>query len=282
METKSYFLAVSFIALAGLSQQADAGRCAPQRHCNPARLAAAPENPSFPEMAEASSSVAAAGEAVKGLPLIAPIYSLPGGQTYGRWAAEWQQWAASNTAERHPLTDPTGQHCAERQVGQVWFLGGVYFSSTATRSCTVPVGKALFFPLINTFYSAFLNDLPVTTRTEEFVRERGSCTEAAVISVWIDGARVPRPTRFFTGPGGSQSPIYNAQMPPNNVGGYSPDPNSGPAYAQELALVPSAEQGYYLFVYPLTAGTHTIRWIATGCTQDALQDITYNLSVAAQ
>ena len=44
------------------------------------------------------------------------------------------------------------------------------------------LGKSLFFPLINNFYGAFLND-PPETRTEEFVRAAGSCTEPAQISV---------------------------------------------------------------------------------------------------
>ncbi len=185
-------------------------------------------------------------------------------------------------ADRYPLTDMTGQFCAERQVGKVWFLGGVYQGTTATRNCSIPAGKAIFFPLINNSYSAFLNDLPESTRTEEFVRGAGSCSVPAEISVWIDGIKVPRPTRYFTGPGGSQSPIYNAQMGPNNIGQYSPDPASGARYAKDLALVPSAEQGYYLFVYPLSVGAHKLRWIATGCyAADALQDVTYHLSITA-
>jgi hypothetical protein len=32
----------------------------------------------------------------------------------------------------------------------------------------------------------------------------------------------------------------------------------------ELLLSPSAEQGYYLFLYPLSPGKHTIRWVASG------------------
>ncbi|MGH8653080.1 MAG: hypothetical protein ACREYE_13335 [Gammaproteobacteria bacterium] len=47
----------------------------------------------------------------------------------------------------------------------------------------------------------------------------------------------------------------------------------------ELVLSPSAEQGYYLFVRPLRPGTHTIRWIASGCTPGNSQDITYHLMV---
>jgi hypothetical protein len=47
----------------------------------------------------------------------------------------------------------------------------------------------------------------------------------------------------------------------------------------ELLLSPSAEQGYYLFLYPLAPGPHKIRWVASGCTAGGFQDITYNLTV---
>jgi hypothetical protein len=45
-------------------------------------------------------------------PIIAPISTTPGGPTYGRWAAEWWQWAlgipaATNPARAAPRTLPT-------------------------------------------------------------------------------------------------------------------------------------------------------------------------------
>jgi hypothetical protein len=105
------------------------------------------------------------------------------------------------------------------------------------------------------------------------VREAGSCTEPAQISVWIDGFKVPNPLRFFTGAPGSQSPFFNIQMPPGNLFG------ADETMVPELVLSPSAEQGYYLFVRPLSRGSHTIRWIASGCTPGGSQDITYHLKV---
>jgi hypothetical protein len=206
-------------------------------------------------------------------PLIAPIRTQPGGQTYGRWAAEWWQWALGIPAAVNPLTDTTGEHCARRQVDKVWFLAGSASTDPVVRTCEVPAGKSLFFPLINNLYGAFLND-PPETRTEEFVRAAGSCTEPAAISVRIDGWQVPQPTRFFTGASGSQSPLFNIQLPPGNLFGVDE------TIVPELVLSPSAEQGYYLFVRPLSPGTHTIRWTASGCSPGFSQDVTYNLTVA--
>ncbi len=39
--------------------------------------------------------------------------------------------------------------CASRQSGEVWFLAGTYGSQRVERTCKVPAGKTLFFPLIN-------------------------------------------------------------------------------------------------------------------------------------
>jgi hypothetical protein len=158
-------------------------------------------------------------------------------------------------------------------VDSVWFLAGSFGTDPVVRTCEVPAGKALYFPLINTLYGAFLND-PPETRTEEFVRAAGSCTEAAEISVSIDGFEVPRPTRFFTGASGSLSPLFNVQLPPGNVFGVDE------SIVPELVLSPSSEQGYYLFVQPLPPGEHVIHWVASGCSSPGFtQDITYRLTV---
>lgn len=205
--------------------------------------------------------------------VVAPINSNPEGQTYGRWAAAWFQWVYQIPLAENPLNDQTGQNCSQRQVNDVWFLAGVFLSGSAARICTIPSGKSLFFPLINNGYGAFLSD-PPDQRTEKYLREQAACTLPANISVWIDGLKVPRPDRFFTGPSGSQSPIFNIQLPPANFFGLTESD------APELGLTPSAEQGYYLFLNPLPPGQHTIHWVAAGCTMGASQDIAYHLTVA--
>src|SRR3989304_7058901 len=89
-------------------------------------------------------------------PRILPPGSTPHGMTYGEWSARWWQWALSLPVDQHPLFDTAD--CSEGQSGKVWFLGGTFTSSEleqgvvvgiADRDCTVPVGKALFFPIVN-------------------------------------------------------------------------------------------------------------------------------------
>lgn len=89
--------------------------------------------------------------ATQASPPIAPIDSNPGGQTYGRWAAQWYQWALGIPNAENPISnDTTGQYCTKRQVDKVWFLGGIFGSGTVVRSCDIPSQTSLFFPLINT------------------------------------------------------------------------------------------------------------------------------------
>jgi hypothetical protein len=204
--------------------------------------------------------------------LISPIGTMPAGQSYGRWAAEWWQWALGIPSAVNPLTDITGEHCAQRQVDKVWFLAGSVTTDSVVRTCEIPAGKSLFFPLINNVYGAFLND-PPETRAEDYVRTAANCTEPVEISVEIDGMMVRKLTRFFTGASGSQSPVFNVQLPPGNLFGLDE------TEANELVVSPSAEQGYYLFIRPLRPGAHTIQWSASGCTPGNSQDITYNLTV---
>ncbi|MDJ0942692.1 MAG: hypothetical protein QNJ30_04480 [Kiloniellales bacterium] len=207
---------------------------------------------------------------------IASILSKPGGQTYGRWAVEWWQWGLGVPAAANPIADETGANCAQRQVDDTWFLAGSFGTDPIVRECTVPKGKALFFPLINNALFAFLND-PPEERTEEFLRAQAKCTEPLVGFAEIDNVKLTarQLRRFTTGPSGSQSPLFNVQLPPGNVAGAGEDD------IPELVLSPSAEDGFYLYIEPLSPGEHRIRWFVKGCRPGRLQDITYHLTVAA-
>lgn len=206
-------------------------------------------------------------------PVVAPINSVPYGMTYGHWAALWHQWAWGTPLARNPVLDTTGEFCAERQIGNVWFLAGSFATDPVVRHCSIPANKALFFPLVNVAWLGFLDD-PAEQRTEAFVRSVAKCEGTADLSVSIDGAMLRQPQRFFTGPGGSQSPLFNVQMGPDPVVGIF---GLSEVEVRELLLSPSGEQGYYLFVNPLSRGAHTIRFTATAC--GFAQDITYHLTV---
>lgn len=207
----------------------------------------------------------------QGNPRIATIQSHPYGKTYGEWAAEWWQWALGTPASVNPVLDETGEFCAEGQEGHVWFLAGSFGVGGFERECTVPSGTSLFFPLINSFYGAFLND-PPETRTEEYIRDQAHCETPTELFAEIDGVQVKNPLQYF-----EKSPVFDVQLPEDNIFGV------GEEVIPELLLSPSVDEGYYLFLRPLPPGRHNIYWKATwfcpSISVDVSEEVTYELTV---
>ena len=203
-------------------------------------------------------------------PRIAPIQSHPHGNTYGEWAAEWWQWALETPASVNPVLDMTGEFCAEGQRGHVWFLAGTFGYGEVERECTVPSGTSLFFPLINSFYGAFLNDSP-ETRTEEYIRQEVHCETPTELVAEIDGVEVKNPFQYV-----EQSPLFDVQLPEDNIFGVDE------SLVPQLLLSPSVDEGFYLFLPPLPPGEHVIHWSASwSCPYgDFTEDATYNLTVS--
>lgn len=81
-------------------------------------------------------------------PLIPPTKPVAGA-SQEEWSKRWWRWALSFDDDDSPVADRDGRLCAEGQSGPVWFLAGTYGSARTVRSCRVPAGKTLFFPLIN-------------------------------------------------------------------------------------------------------------------------------------
>ncbi|MCE4554007.1 hypothetical protein [Pelomonas cellulosilytica] len=81
-------------------------------------------------------------------PLIPPNKPVAG-VSQEEWSKRWWRWALSFDDEDSPVADPDGRYCASGQDGPVWFLAGTYGTARTVRTCHVPAGKTLFFPLVN-------------------------------------------------------------------------------------------------------------------------------------
>jgi hypothetical protein len=220
----------------------------------------------FTAMAAVPASTAIARQ-----PHIAPIQSHPHGQTYSEWAADWWQVALETPASVNPFTDAGGENCDQGDMGNVWFLFGSLAPATIERSCEIPVGTALFFPLVNVFYGAFLND-PPETRTEEFIREQVECAEEAAPTLLFtfNGDPVPGLDRFF-----ERSVIFDVQLPEDNILDLTE------AVVPNLELSPSVDAGFYLFLQPLPPGSYELHWEGSteACSFPVAQDVTYHLTI---
>ena len=201
-------------------------------------------------------------------PLVSPANAGPVvevtsfGATYGEWSARWWQWLLSIPAAVNPNLDTSGQHCDQGQKDDVWFLAG-NFGGTVARTCTIPPGKPIFLPLINTI--AFK---PNGKETLLDLRKLAADFIDTVTSLQatIDGQAVPNLSTFRV-----RSPSFTVIAPPQGL--VPPGKLSVPGNTDPLV-----SDGYWLLLSPLPAGAHTIHWRAV-TSGGFVVDVTYNLTI---
>jgi hypothetical protein len=203
------------------------------------------------------------------LPNIFPADSEPYGLAYGEWTARWWQWAQSIPTENNPQLDMTGEDCAQaqNQTGPVWFLAGTPGGYTE-RTCTIPAGKAILFPVYNSINIAAGADI---NESEEDVRAGAKNMADAIITLEasIDGTPLQDLWSYRV-----EAPTFNVTFPSDNVFGIP-----------EGSYL-SAADGYWVFLEPLPPGQHEIRLhaVAADPTATSIQNfetaVTYNLIIS--
>ena len=203
---------------------------------------------------------AAASGAADARPNVLPVQASPHGASYGEWGARWWQWALSAPAAEHPLVDATGEHCDVGQSGGVWFLAGT-FGGSASRACTVPAGRALFFPVLNAAFIA-----TEVGETEEMAHQtttaRIDSVDTSQLAAEIDGVSVPNLEQYR-----AHSPTFSITLPEANLFGL-PAGTYGPG----------AADGYWLMLPPLQPGAHTVHFHGAFPNGPTI-DVTYDLLV---
>ena len=136
------------------------------------------------------------------------------GNTYGEWTARWWQWLISVPENNSSNLDPTGANCGQAQTGPVWFLGGT-FGGSATRNCTVPLGKALFFPILNTMFGEGVGDCTGPNDCDPTALRKAAAGDekpAKTLIARIDGKAVTGFRQFEV-----TSPVFNVFAPAGAV-----------------------------------------------------------------
>jgi hypothetical protein len=221
-------------------------------------------------------------------PGVLPPNSHPHGLTYGEWSAKWWQFVFSLPAPNNPLL--FDDQCTSGQTGPVWFLTGKLCVAgvpgetcsttghlSATRDCTIPPGKALFFPIANGEADNLGVDPPWTL---EQLRQQVKGNQDSVTSMTceIDGVPIqglssdpddPSPYRVV-------SPVFSYTIPDNNVYQFlGLDPIVFGAQTVPVAVA----DGVFLMLAPLSVGQHVIRFTASFNFGFGF-DITYNITVS--
>ena len=177
------------------------------------------------------------------------------GSSQAEWTRAWWQWAASFDQSRSPVADTTGALCASGQQGPVWFLAGTYGTGRAVRTCTVPAGKYLFFPLINYVMFPRQDDDVSCSALVQGAKDVTDGVSNLVLRVDgrdIEGLGVQRLS--------SQGcfDLGKRKRPPEIV-------------------FPVAADGYYAMLKPLAPGRHTLEF--GGVLSSMTQAISYTLDV---
>jgi len=198
--------------------------------------------------------------------LVYPPQSAAFGEPFRQWTAEWWQFMLSIPTAVNPLADETGDSCMLGQRGAVWFLAGNFGGTAAptTRTCSIPEGKALFFPVLNVV------DVNTTTQTANDLRtETAPCVDAATrLAVEVDGQPVSVDKNRV------RSAVFEIALPTDNLFGLGAGIYS-----------PAIDDGYYVMLKPLTVGEHHIHIVgaSAGCPLIGgpfSTEVTYNITIA--
>jgi hypothetical protein len=191
------------------------------------------------------------------------------------WSAEWWQYILSTPQNPNPLLDTTGGYCTIVQHGPVWFLQGtIPEAGSVIRTCSIPEGKALFFPLLNT--------VDINTAAQpvaELRAEIAGCLDAATnISLMVDGQVIPSRELMRSR---VRSVPFAVVFPADGL------PTNPPVPAAIYS--PAVDDGYYVMLRPLPVGTHTLHFTGaspgcdyppTGFHVDPWSvDVTYQLTI---
>ncbi len=205
-------------------------------------------------------------------PGVIPPQAKPHGKSYGEWGGAWWNWALQFPYLSDPITDDTGEDGDQGQQGPVWFLAGTYGSSV-DRTLTVPVGKALFFPLFN---SLMFFPLDVPTEPEARALANGQADSVDILECSVDGRQLKDLSQYRAE---SPSGGYTQALPEGSI---QTDPDFWLAFGYDFAYPPgetgAVTDGYWIMLSPLSVGEHLIHF-RSGITGWFETEVTYHITV---
>jgi len=217
-------------------------------------------------MSATTSSAIAQSTNSKIVPSVYPLGSKPYGLTYGEWTANWWQWTLSIPKDINPGGDTTGKDCALKQSGPVWFLAGT-FGGPATRTCTIPAGKAILLSLINAECD-YKTKPNLKTEAQLLACAKSENEGITGLDATVDGVKTQGLSNFRV-----QSPLFNVTYISNNING------------APIGTTQEISDGYWVMLKPLPVGDHTIHMAgsvvnyAEGTLNNFANEVTYHIKV---
>jgi hypothetical protein len=167
-------------------------------------------------------------------------------KTWEQRAALWCRWLLSIQKQHNPALDNDGHNSAKDQNDpDVWFLAGSFGNeTTVNRTCFIPNGSAIFFPIIVKECS-FAEDTDLRTEDELITRSSNDMDYVTRTELTLDGTCVHDFNQFRL-----QSETFKLDFPKDNV--YDVEPQS----------TISTCNGYWVFLKPLRPGMHHLIFLA--------------------
>lgn len=189
----------------------------------------------------------------------------------GQLSAEWWQWALSIPTAVNPMLDTGGADCMVGQRDSVWFLAGMFFGGTATRTCSVPEGVSLYFPVINS----------VNFNTPNVCGQQGDISAKdlrAFSAAFVDGAS--NLAAELDGRAISlqrvRSDVFEVALSEDNV---FDAPCTGLGNVPAGVYSPAVDDGFYASISKLNPGIHHLHFHAENQSAGFTVDMTYTLVV---
>jgi len=187
-------------------------------------------------------------------------------RTYSQLSGDWWNWLSQFPIATNPNIQEGEIECSLGQSDHIWFLAG-NFGGTSERSCTIPMNKALFFPILNSLWWT-----PEDAATIPEVRAFANFFMNKVTSLEVSVNDVPLEDLF----------AYRAQSP---AGGFFWEGILQEDFGLDPYPRPSAADGFWILLKPLAVGDHVIhiRGVVLKDPPDIREtfelDITYNITV---
>jgi hypothetical protein len=198
-------------------------------------------------------------------------------------SVDWWKWALSKPVKVNPQIGSYkgGPKCDGTPVsptpGKTWFLAGSNTGEKVKRTCTVPVGTKLFFPVVNAVAFPFAKGETRHNQRQlvkQYIREVVNAPDFSM-SVTVDGKEV-KSNRIVR----ALSPVFSVTLPEHNT---FDCPQCDPPFDLPAGKYNDASSnGLWVTLHPLSKGKHKIHFEMSAHTKTfglVSQDNTYHLKV---
>ena len=196
-------------------------------------------------------------------------------------ARGWVRWALSLPWSTGPVNDTTGASCAMGQEGPIWYLAGTS-GGPVTRECTIPAGKKIVLPLVNSWWTFPEEFYPDEESIEEGIPESIAWLEdnfahTCSLTLRIDGEDVVAGGDFD----GMVEALYVETFEPFEID-LHPSDHFMTQYGVAGGPMLTTGAGFYARLKKLTPGDHVLEFGASLCEGEELwfeTSATYQLHI---